>query len=696
MTRGMIETGRRRELWLALLVLAAAVLVPTAFVLWFMAAAMRNERAAVRQQLTDTYREQALSAWRKIEEHWIARRGELSIAGGLPAPAAFAACIPLADSVIVCDGMKDMLVLYPTCDVPQEPLDDLGPDWAAAARLEHELKQPEQAAASYARAVERSKEPRIRALALLAQARCMARAGHKAEASALLATLIRTEQYQSAHDLSGRLIVPNAMLLALEWTDASAREHAALAKELAERLMDYTGLEMASSQRLFLMESLPPETRTPRYVAAEKLAAQYVETQQPASSAALLMPTRVPGIWQFTRPIGTVGAAGHPLIALYREQRIVQESEEAIGPDLTKKWTRLSFAPPGVAQPPSAVTSAQAGAPVPHSPSTEEPFLSIPAPDPTWSGWTLNLSLRGPDPFAEAARRQHGLYLWTGAVGILFISVLALAITLYLARQMRLTRLKNDLIATVSHELKTPLSSMRVLVDTLLEGRCAGPEQEREYLRLIAGENQRLTRLIDNFLNFSRMERNRHAFEFAEVKPDEVVRAAAESVRERFTAPHCRLEVDAPPDLPPIIADRDALVTVLLNLLDNAWKYSGEVKEVSVRARFVVAPSLAGQACRGLTAGAKVCPDGHTTSGELVLTVQDNGIGLSRRQIRRIFQPFYQADRSLSRRAGGCGLGLSIVRFIVRAHGGRVEVASEPGKGSVFTVRLPVNGPTAA
>jgi signal transduction histidine kinase len=163
------------------------------------------------------------------------------------------------------------------------------------------------------------------------------------------------------------------------------------------------------------------------------------------------------------------------------------------------------------------------------------------------------------------------------------------------------------------------------------------------------------------------MERNRHAFEFAEVKLDEVVRAAGESVRERFSAPHCRLELDVPPDLPVIVADRDALVTVLLNLLDNAWKYSGEVKEVSIRARAV--------------------------GGEIILSVQDNGIGLSHRQIRRIFEPFYQVDQSLSRRAGGCGLGLSIVRFIVRAHGGQVAAASEPGKGSAFTVRLPVAGP---
>jgi signal transduction histidine kinase len=645
MARAMIETGQRRELWLALLVLAAAVLVPTAFVLWFMAAAMRNEQAAVRQQLTEVYRQQALSACRKIEAHWAGRKAALSTLGGLM-PSVLAQCLTLADSAVIYGPNKELF--YPISDETMIVPFDLGPYWPAAARLELELNQPDQAAASYARIASTAKEPRLRALALLAQARCLARSGHKADASAILAKLIQSDELRPTHDLSGRLIVPNAMLLALEWTDPSSPERKSLAAQLAARLTDYNGPTLPSSQRLFLMESLGPENATPeilQYAAAERLAAEYASVPQPPPSQSSLTPTNIAGVRQLRAP-------DLLLFALYREERIIQESEQALGPELITKWTHLSLSRPGA--PPGA---------------NEQPFLSVPAPE-TLNGWTLNLFLRGPDPFAEAARGQHALYLWTGSVGILFIFVLALAITLYLARQMRLTRLKNDLIATVSHELKTPLSSMRVLVDTLLEGRCTGPDQQREYLRLIAGENQRLTRLIDNFLNFSRMERNRHAFVFAEVKLDEVVRTAAESVRERFNVPHCRLEVDVPPDLPAIIADRDALVTVLLNLLDNAWKYSGEEKEVSVRAR--------------------------AADGEIILSVQDNGIGLSQRQIRRIFAPFYQVDQSLSRRAGGCGLGLSIVRFIVRGHGGQIEAASEPGKGSAFTVRLPVAGPTEA
>ncbi len=644
MARAMIETGRRRELWLALSVLAAAVLVPTAFVLWFMAAAMRNERLAVRQQLAEAYNEQALDACRKIEAHWAGRKAALAAVARQPAPRAFAACVALADSAVVYDGEKR--VAYPVQEVTAEPLADLGPDWPAASRLEHEMNQPEAAAASYAQIASVSKEPRLRALALLAQARCLTRLGHKAEASAVLAKLVRSDELRPARDLSGRLILPNAMLLALQWADASSPEHAALARQLRSRLADYDGPVMPSSQRLFLMESLGPEDTSPeirQYASAEKLAAQYADVTEQPPSPSLLTPTSVAGVWQLGSPDGA-------LVAIYRQERVLQESMDAALPEpATGSRLRLSLTAPG---PPAS--------------ATEKPFLSVSAPD-GLPGWTLCGFLRGPDPFAEAAGRQRALYLWTGAVGVLLISVLALGITLYLARQMRLTRLKNDLIATVSHELKTPLTSMRVLVDTLLEGRCAGPAQEREYLRLIAGENQRLTRLIDNFLNFSRMERNRHAFEFAEVKLDEVVREAADSVRERFSAPHCRLELDVPPDLPAIVADRDALLTVLLNLLDNAWKYSGEKKEVSVRAR--------------------------AADGEVILSVEDNGIGLTHRQIRRIFEPFYQVDQSLSRRAGGCGLGLSIVRFIVRAHGGQVAAASEPGKGSAFMVRLPIAGP---
>jgi signal transduction histidine kinase len=262
---------------------------------------------------------------------------------------------------------------------------------------------------------------------------------------------------------------------------------------------------------------------------------------------------------------------------------------------------------------------------------------------------------------------------------------LALWIAITFRRQMRLTRLKNDLVATVSHELKTPLASIRLLVDTLLAAETSGTEEVvgkdlrrtetvlpttssvplpvREYLELIAKENARLTRLIDNFLTFSRMERNKQAFSLAAVEPAAIVAAAADAVRERFEQSGCRFDVEVEPGLPSVTADVDAMTTALVNLLDNAWKYSEADKQITLRA--------------------------YADGGRVALAVSDNGIGLSRAACKRVFERFYQVDRQLSRSRGGCGLGLSIVEFIVKGQGGEVTVRSRPGQGSTFTIILP-------
>jgi signal transduction histidine kinase len=203
---------------------------------------------------------------------------------------------------------------------------------------------------------------------------------------------------------------------------------------------------------------------------------------------------------------------------------------------------------------------------------------------------------------------------------------------------------------------------MQLLVDTLLDNPVFDPVKTREYLELIARENSRLSLLIANFLAFSRMERNRYTFEFAPAQVEEIIGAAIEAAGERFREPGCQLSVDVGPNLPKIQADLGALVTALVNLLDNAYKYTPGPKQITLRA--------------------------FAASGGVCFEVRDNGIGIAPREMKKIFLKFYQADRRLARTGGGCGLGLSIVRFLVEAHGGSVRVASEPGKGSTFTVAV--------
>jgi signal transduction histidine kinase len=284
-------------------------------------------------------------------------------------------------------------------------------------------------------------------------------------------------------------------------------------------------------------------------------------------------------------------------------------------------------------------------------------------------GWRISLSLRDARALQQRSQRRMATYLWSGTLAIVVLAVAGLLVWQSLQRQMRLTRLRTDLVAAVSHELRTPLASMRLLVDSLLDDAELDVRKTRDYLRLIAGENARLSRLIEHFLTFSRIERNRHQFAFAEVRPESIVTAAVNAVRPRLDAAQADLRIDVSRNLPPVFGDEDALATVLLNLLENACTYTRSEKRISLQA--------------------------YRAGDTVVFEVEDNGIGIAPRDQKRVFRRFYQVDRRLSRESGGCGLGLSIVDFIVKAHGGAVGLRSEVGVGSTFRVSLPTHGQEA-
>lgn len=237
-----------------------------------------------------------------------------------------------------------------------------------------------------------------------------------------------------------------------------------------------------------------------------------------------------------------------------------------------------------------------------------------------------------------------------------------------ITRFRRLERMRSEFVANVSHELRTPLTAIRGFAETLLEGADEDPETRRHFLSLMHKEAQRLSALIEDLLDLSRLESGRVRFQFGEVALGELCHEVAERLRPRAEQAGLSLRVEIPPDLPPVRGDRDRLAQVLINLVDNAIKYTPSGGEIRVMAR----------------------PEGAVVR----VLVQDTGIGIPRSDLPRVFERFYRVDKARSRASGGTGLGLSIVKHIVEAHGGEVGVESELGKGSTFFFTVPAAGPT--
>jgi len=279
-------------------------------------------------------------------------------------------------------------------------------------------------------------------------------------------------------------------------------------------------------------------------------------------------------------------------------------------------------------------------------------------------GWQVQLFLVKPKAVADAGIRDE-VKSYAGIAGAAIVADLLIAgmAAFAVSQQLKINELRNSSLATVSHELKTPIAAARVLIDTILEGRCQHPGQAREYIELISGENYRLGRLVENFLAASRIESSAYAFKPVDTQPAQILDSALEAMGSRLKEENCRLDLNVASDLRPISVERDAMVVVLVNLLENALKYSGDSKRIGLGA--------------------------HSKGDFVVFEVSDNGIGIPRTQQKKIFERFYRIDQKLSRRKEGTGLGLSIVKYIVEAHGGSVRVRSRRGEGSVFTVSLP-------
>ncbi len=280
-----------------------------------------------------------------------------------------------------------------------------------------------------------------------------------------------------------------------------------------------------------------------------------------------------------------------------------------------------------------------------------------------FSGLILGIKLRGNTIANISAHLLRTHFLVLGALSLLMGAGMFFTYR-SVARELALAKLKSDFVSNVSHELRTPLALIRLYAETLELGRISSAGKQQEYYEIIRKESERLTSLINNILDFSRIESGKKEYNFRETNVADLVRSTLESYRFEIEQSGFNFEQKIDSDVPPLLVDREAIARSLLNLVNNALKYSLTEKYLGIKL--------------------------YRQNDAVNLEVIDHGIGIPAKEQPKIFEKFYRVGDPLVHNTKGSGLGLSLVSHIVQAHGGEVAVESAPGKGSKFTITLPV------
>lgn len=232
-----------------------------------------------------------------------------------------------------------------------------------------------------------------------------------------------------------------------------------------------------------------------------------------------------------------------------------------------------------------------------------------------------------------------------------------------LEKEMEIARLKSEFVATVSHELRTPLTSIRYMLDLLNRDRVPDKQKRKDFYATLTQESERLSELIENILDFSKIEAGVKEFNLKDIDPKSFTLELAQRVSERLEPKGFTLETEIEENLQPMKMDSESISRALLNLLDNAVKYSGESKNISFRAKM--------------------------DSFHVTWEVQDYGIGIAEEDQEKIFEKFYRSKHILESSTKGSGIGLTLVKFITEAHGGSVDFISTPNEGTTFFLKIP-------
>lgn len=294
------------------------------------------------------------------------------------------------------------------------------------------------------------------------------------------------------------------------------------------------------------------------------------------------------------------------------------------------------------------------------------PIISMPVgTNQEFLPWTVSIYEKIPGFAERLYKRKRNLYLLTAAAVISILLLGGLLAIRSTAKELKLARMQSEFVSTVSHEFRTPITSIRYLGELLQRGRIKDEEKRQEYYRTITEESKRLGRLIENTLDFSKIEAGMKKYSFQQTDIAEIVADAEVHFQKQFLDNKFVLEIDIQDSLPLIKGDREALSRALLNLLDNAAKYSGDSRKIILRA----------------------C----SKEDFVFLDVEDFGKGIPYQEQKKVFEKFYRSESLQDSPIKGSGIGLTLVAHTAHAHGGEVLLESKEGKGTKITIKLPIH-----
>jgi signal transduction histidine kinase len=639
------------------------IVAPSLVLAYFAVSAISVEEIAAREEVDLLAEDIAGSFWRQVDQDF-SRFEEATLdrlesgRSPLESPRELHPYILLA---IQLDDEGELLAPFQADSEPSYPLEYLmHPVLQRAHRLE--ATAPARAARLYGDVASSSLSPAVRGRAELDRARVLGALGQEREARAVLQDVV--ERYPTARDPWGFRLGDLARLqlgeLMLEEDEAAG---VLMLQQLADALLDERwvlgqgGEAAVVRQALSRIEPLSSRewSSRARGLVAERNEALFwlgeLEEELEGLPVGRLSSSPVGqirwwqgerGLWAVTRWSGTryVFALDHDVIISNLKADV------------------------RVAVPESAVLEAfllPPGDPIP------DEALARRSLAPWLADWLVVSVLRDPEALAVIQRRARLQRIGIIGFAIAMMGVGAIFSARLVSRELDVARMKTDFAANVSHELRSPITQIRIKAESLLFGLADTPEEEEEHYRVILRESERLSRLVDNILDYAAIERGGKQYVLRLGSLSETTDLAVESISTALEVRDMVLDINVPRDLPLVPHDSDAIGQCLINLISNAAKYS--------------------------EAGGWIGVLGRRVEGGIELAVSDHGIGIAPHDLQRIFEPYYRSRDALARRRKGTGIGLTITKYIMEGHGGSISAQSRPGMGSTFTLRFPTDAP---